>query len=244
MDELELIIDFHKDALRQGPGSRETTEKAFKLTQLSKSANLTIADIGCGTGGQTLVLAEMTESGITAVDLFPEFIDRLKAINHPQITPLLGSMDALSFKTDSLDLIWSEGAVYIMGFKEGTQYWRQFLKDGGILAVSELTWLTDERPDELEQYWTGEYPQIATISEKIRQLEDGGYELITHFTIPESDWIEHYYAPMEQRADEFLKRHNNSPEAQNFIHNEMKEIGFYKKFKHYFGYVFYIARKV
>ena len=56
------------------PGSPEVTRKALSfidnLTNESK-----IADIGCGTGGQTMVVADDAPGHITGIDLFPTFID-------------------------------------------------------------------------------------------------------------------------------------------------------------------------
>jgi len=48
MTELEMLIDFHKDANRQGPGSSSETKKALSLIDFGKSNNLNVADIGCG----------------------------------------------------------------------------------------------------------------------------------------------------------------------------------------------------
>ena len=79
MTEMELLIDFHKDAERQGPGSNEDTLKALGFLSLDKSRLLKVADIGCGSGAQTIVLAQNLNAKITAVDLFPEFLDKLIA---------------------------------------------------------------------------------------------------------------------------------------------------------------------
>jgi SAM-dependent methyltransferase len=62
-----------------------------------------------------------------------------------KITTLEKSMDALDFDDETFDIIWSEGAIYIMGFETGVKQWRNFLKPGGYLAVSEITWLTNKR---------------------------------------------------------------------------------------------------
>jgi hypothetical protein len=39
-----------------------------------------------------------------------------------------------------------------MGFEQGVAYWKRFLKPGGILAVSEITWLTATRPKAIEAH--------------------------------------------------------------------------------------------
>ena len=53
----------------------------------------------------------------------------------------------LPFPRESLDLIWSEGAIYTLGFAAGLAVWRPSLKERAFLAVAELTWLTDFRAE-------------------------------------------------------------------------------------------------
>ena len=75
MENLELLIDLHKYALRQGPGGVEETEKAIDLAMLDRSKELKIADIGCGTGASATLLAKKLNAQVTAVDFLPEFIE-------------------------------------------------------------------------------------------------------------------------------------------------------------------------
>jgi len=248
MDELSLIVDFHKEAVRLGPGSTEETGKALKLTNLNLEENLKIADIGCGSGAQTLDLARLTKGKIIAVDLFPEFLEKVKEQANMEgfterINTLQCSMEDLPFEEESLDLIWSEGAIYKMGFQKGLQAWRKFIKPGGFIAVSELTWLKDERPPELENYWTGTYTEIRSAEVKKEQLKDCGYDLVGSFTISESSWLDNYYSPLMNHIPEFLKKHSEDKKAQMLVQEEQHEVDMYKKYKDYFGYVFYIGRK-
>jgi ubiquinone/menaquinone biosynthesis C-methylase UbiE len=249
MKDIELIVDFHKEARRLAPGSKEETLKALKLTNLNLSNELNIADIGCGSGAQTLDLARLTHGKIIAVDLFPEFLEKVKEHAAGQgfkerINTLQCSMDDLPFEEESLDLIWSEGAIYNMGFQKGLQAWRRFLKPGGYIAVSELTWLKDNRPPELEEFWSGTYSEIRSAEVKKEQLQQGGYELAGSFTLSEQSWMDNYYSPMLSRIPEFLKRHLKDKKAENLVKEEQNEIDLYKKYKDYYGYVFYIGRKV
>ncbi|WP_345851385.1 class I SAM-dependent methyltransferase [Shewanella algae] len=74
-----LMVDLHLDGERQGPGDEKETFRALAHAQLDTSSPLKVADIGCGTGASTIVLAKnLPNAEITAVDLFPEFLTVLK----------------------------------------------------------------------------------------------------------------------------------------------------------------------
>jgi SAM-dependent methyltransferase len=249
VDELNLLIDLHIGAERQGPGDATQTRKAIALAELSPSSQLKVADIGCGTGASTLVLAQELRSQIIAVDNLPEFLGALRSRAEwagvsDRITTMSASMDSLPFEDGSLDVMWSEGAIYNIGFSNGIRHWRRFLKPGGLLAVSELTWLTARRPSELEEYWRAQYADVATASSKMDVLERAGYEPVGYFVLPEHCWIDAYYRPMQRRFPAFLERHGSSEAAKAVVAAEVLEIDLYKRFRRFVSYGFYIARKI
>ena len=245
----DLLIDLHKGSKRQGPGGDEQTIQALQLAGLMGNSHLLkIADIGCGTGASTLILAEHLNAKITAVDLFQDFLDILiaDARKHgftDKITTLAGPMEELTFEEGSLDVIWAEGAIYNMGFAKGVEYFKRFLKPGGILAASEITWLAKYRPAEIQQHWDTEYTEIATASDKIGILEDQGFILKGYFPLQESCWMDNYYTPLENAYDAFLDRHN-SDDARAIIEAEKIEVSLYRKYQSYYSYGFYIAQKI
>jgi len=252
MDESKLfalLVDLHRDGARQGPGSDAETLRALELSRLDPASAIDVADIGCGTGASTLALAgKLQNARITAVDLFPEFLGILatradeSGLSH-RITTKEGSMESLPFADDSLDLIWSEGAIYNMGFAKGVEAWRQFLRPGGVLAVSEITWLRPDPPEAIRQHWESEYPEIATAPEKISVLERVGYDLLGYFVLPSSSWIDNYYEPTEARISAFLARHAGESEAVELVEMERQEVALYKRYQGFFSYGFYVARK-
>lgn len=145
-----IIYDFFSNTERQGPGSTVETIKALGfidgLTQNSK-----IADIGCVTGGQTMVLGENTPCEIIGIDTWPGFIDQFNKNAHiknlsDRVKGIVGDMENLPFQEEEFDLIWSEGAIYNIGFERGLNEWRKFLKPGGYIAVTENTWFSEVRP--------------------------------------------------------------------------------------------------
>ena len=248
MSELELIIDLHKKSQRQGPGSEKETLLALNLINLQQDGDMKLADIGCGSGGQTITLAQNFKGNITAVDLFPEVLDELKETSkklrlQDRIKTLEASMDNLPFSAEEFDVIWSEGAIYNMGFATGIQNWKKFLKTGGHFALSEITWTTNSRPQEIEDFWNGEYPDINTAANKIKILESNGFTLVGYFTLSEESWMENYYQPLESQFEPFLERNKNSFLAKKIVRDYISETELYMKYKEYYSYGFYIAKK-
>ena len=249
MDDLGLLLDLHIGGDRQGPGSPSATRRAMELAGLPGQTGLRIADIGCGTGAASLILAQDLDADIVAVDFLPDFLSELEtrataAGVIQRIQTLPASMDALPFQSGEFDVIWSEGAIYNIGFETGLRTWRPFLKPGGILAVSELTWLTRDRPDELTEHWAREYAEVGLASEKIAQLEAGGYQVLGYFPLPPDCWLGTYYRPMQQRFPAFLKRHDNSDQARALVDADQAEIALYERYAAYVSYGFYVAQKL
>ncbi len=245
--DLNLIVEYFSTVKRQGPGSPEVTQKALSfidnLTDESK-----IADIGCGSGGQTMVLAQHAQGTITGIDLFPQFIDlfnsNAKELNlQNRVKGIIESMDNLSFQNEELDLIWSEGAIYNIGFERGLKEWRKFLKKGGYIAVSEASWFTDERPAEIEEFWTA-YPEIDTIPKKVAQMQAAGYLPVASFVIPEECWTENFFVPQIPAQEKFLDKYPENVSAQKFISYTRHEAEIYDEYKEFYGYVFYIGKKI
>ena len=248
MDDIQLLIDLHRHTDRQGPGGEAETLLAARLAGLDPSTRLQIADIGCGTGNATLLLARELNAHVTAVDLAPEFIDELRNKVEEQgladrITPRVASMNDLPFEDETFDVMWSEGAIYNIGFERGAREWRRLLKPGGILAVSEITWTTDKRPAELQAFWDEAYPEIDTAAGKIHALERSGYAPVGYFVLPEACWLDNYYGPLQGGFDEFLNRHGHSEDARALVQAEEREIELYRNYRAFFSYGFYVARK-
>ena len=249
MDELQLLISLHENTSRQGPGGATATRLSITLSGLETARGLTIADIGCGSGASTLVLAQHLDAHITAVDLVPDFLARLEADAAragvaERIETLAASMDALPFAATALDAIWSEGAIYNMGFANGVAAWRNYLKPGGILALSELTWLTRDRPAELAAHWLRVYSEVATAAAKLAILEQHGFSPLGYFVLPETCWLDNYYRPLERQFAGFLAVHGNSDAARAVVDAERREIELYERYKDYVGYGYYVAKKL
>lgn len=242
-----LICDFFSSMKRQGPGSPEVTLKALSFIDNLDDESL-IADIGCGTGGQTMVLAGHAPGRITGLDFLPRFIDifnrNAKQLGlQDRVRGIVGSMHDLPFGYEELDLIWSEGAIYNIGFERGLNEWRKYLKPGGYVAVSESSWFTDERPAEIDDFWMAAYPEIDTIPNQVAKVYRAGYLPVAVFILPESCWTEHYFAPKVAAAEVFLDKYAGDKTAEEFAAFQFAEEELYRKYKGFYGYTFFIAKK-
>jgi ubiquinone/menaquinone biosynthesis C-methylase UbiE len=245
--ELQLICEYFSNVERQGPGSPEVTMKALSFIDgLTKKSR--IADIGCGTGGQTMVLGKHTPGSIKGIDLFPRFIELFnqnaqKAGLNDRVKGLVGTMEDLPFKDEELDLIWSEGAIYNIGFKRGLEEWRKFLKPGGYLAVTEATWFTEKRPEEITTFWQA-YSEIDTIPVKVTQMQEAGYLPVASFILPENCWTDHFFMPQVAAQELFLEKFRDNPTAENLVAYLKHEAELYNKYSDFYGYTFFIGKKI
>ena len=245
--DVKLICEFFSTMERQGPGSPEATLKALSfIDNLTEQSQ--IADLGCGTGGQTMVLAQHAPGQITGLDLFPDFIhifnrNAERSGLQDRVKGIVGSMDHLPFMKESLDLIWSEGAIYNIGFERGLNEWREFLKPGGYLAVSEASWFTGERPAEINDFWMNAYPEIDTIPNQVARIHKAGYIPVATFILPATCWTEHYFAPKIKAKDIFLAKYAGNKTAEELVAFELYEEVLYRRYQDFYGYTFFIAKK-
>ncbi len=246
--DLNLIFELHAGLERQGPGSPEMTVKALSfLDKLNKNSR--VADLGCGTGKPTMVLAQNIPGNITGVDFFPGFIntfnDNAQKLNlQERVKGIVGSMENLPFQKEELDLIWSEGAISGIGFEIGLNYWKDFLKKDGYVAVTYESWFTNERPAEIEMWWIDNVPEINTIGHNITIMQKTGYRLVAAFTLPEKCWTDNYFFPRETAGKALLEKYAGDKKVEDFIAQMRYEAELYSKYKQYYGYVFYIGRKI
>ncbi len=246
--DLNLISELHIGLKRQGPGSPEMTIKALSfLDNLNKISR--VADLGCGTGGQTMVLAQNITGNITGVDFLPDFIkifnDNAKKLNFQErVKGIVGSMDNLPFQKEEFDLIWSEGAIAGIGFEKGLNYWKNFLKTGGYVAITYESWFTDERPAEVEKWWIDNVPEISTVGHNILIMQKSGYIPVAVFALPEKCWTDNYFVPREAAGKALLEKYAGNKTVEDFIALMNYEAELYQKYKEYYGYVFYIGKKV
>ena len=242
-----MFFDIHQGLPREGPGDTASTLRAYRAVG-GVPAGGRILDVGCGPGAPTIDLANASAASIMAVDNHRPYLDRLReraraAGASDRIQTLQASMFSLPFRPASFDLIWSEGAIYILGFARGLEEWRALLRPGGHVAVTDLSWLTPEIPSEPLSFWSRNYPAIRHVAENIDIAARKGFEPIDLFTLPESAWWDEYYAPMEARLSVLRSQYRGDAKALAVIESTAEQINLYRRFSGCYGYVFYVLRK-
>ena len=213
----KFFFEIFEDLPRQGPGQRASTERALGfLPPLTSEHRL--LDIGCGTGTQTFDLARACAARITAVDLHAPFLDQLatRAAEEglgERVQTQVGDMGALDFPVASFDVLWSEGAVFIIGFAEGLRRWRPLLKPGGFLVVSDLCWLSAEPPEEMRDFLGEAADHVTDVAGRRAIAEGSGYRIVADFPLPAGGWRDGYYGPLARVCDAFEERHAGDEEA-------------------------------
>ena len=135
----KIFWEVHSGLPREGPGDNKSTKKAYMmLKDLPK--NPCILDVGCGPGMQTIELAKLSSGRIVALDNHQPFLDDLNTSAEKEgvgnrIRTVNGDMFNLDYKNNSFNLLWSEGAIFIIGFEKGLRKWRRLLTANGYLVV-------------------------------------------------------------------------------------------------------------
>lgn len=223
-----------------GPGCEADTIKAIKILPKSPTQAL---EIGCGKGVSSLLLSEHTQAKIVAVDnesgAVSEFANKVQQLGLAErISVQCASMTELPFANSSFDFILSEGAAYIMGFEAALRAWQPLLKNEGVMAVSDLVWLTNERAGEAVEFWQGEYPDMQTVPTRLQQIKAAGYQLVEHFTLSQESWTT-YYEPLKQRIAEI----EGSMPSSQAIADIKRELAIYDNYLGEFGYQMFIMQK-
>lgn len=243
---MNYFMEVYGSLPRAGPGSDELTRRAFEMIP-SLPDSPRILDVGCGPGKQTVELLRSCAGSVVALDFLPEMIDRTIAEADSagvldRLETVLQDMREMSFPESSFDVIWSEGAIYNLGFATGLEKLRSLAKPGGYVAVSEAVWLKPHPPAEAVEFWQ-DYPEIDSVTAKLEVIKRTGYEVLGHFVFPANAWTDQYYEPMERRIAEKEIAWSGIPEAEAVLSEARNEIAVFRKHSDYYSYAFFIMRK-
>jgi len=248
---LATFFSIYEQLDRKGPGSYSATQCALQSCN-DLPENPKLLDIGCGSGANAIDLAQMSTAVITSIDVYEPYVKeaRMKAVASrlgKRINVQQADMAKLPFSAESFDIIWSEGAAYIMGFDAALAYWKQFIVPHGYLVVSEAVWLHPKFPDgipyDLKYFWQESYSAMRNTEQNIVAIKEAGYKLLGNFVIPQKDW-DKFYNTLEQHVSNLPQSFLDRPYAENILALIDREIELYRKYRGAYGYEFYILGKL
>jgi hypothetical protein len=141
----------------------------------------------------------------------------------------------------TIDLLWSEGAAYNVGFANALTTWEKAIKPNRFAVVSELSWLREQVPDAVREFFRLRYPEMRSVPQNISTAETAGYKIFNIYTLPKEAWVKDYYDVLEPRAKSLV---NHSDVAvRNFAIETLKEIETFKISEDSYGYVFYVLQR-
>ena len=227
-----------------GPGGNAHTLHVLRL--LPKQQFRIIVDAGCGTGRQTVVLAKELGTLVHAVDAYEPFLhdltQRVKGvgIEHLVHTHCMDMQD-IPAVFPHIDLLWSEGAAYNIGFANALTMWASAINQDGFVVVSELSWLRDQVPDGVREFFLSGYPAMQSLQQNLALAANAGYRVLTTYTLPKEAWVEGYYDVLEPRAKALVDHPDAS--VRDFAVETLKEIEIFLRSEESYGYVFYVLQR-
>ncbi|NEV60345.1 class I SAM-dependent methyltransferase [Thiorhodococcus minor] len=242
----EIFFAVYEALPRQGPGSRACTARALGLCS-GLPPDPAILDLGCGVGGQTLHLAELTAGSIVAIDSHAPSIARLTATLAERglasrIQAIVGDMANPKQPPGSFDLVWSEGALYNIGIAKALRIGHDLLRPGGYLAFTDAVWRTENPPPAVRASFE-DYPTMGRADDVIATIQASELELIDHFTLPDAAWWDDFYTPMEQRIDALHRTYAQDAEALAILEQMAEEPAMHRRSSQHYAYEFFVTRR-
>jgi SAM-dependent methyltransferase len=239
-----VFFDVHSNLPREGPGNRDSTARALRLMGPVPKKPL-IVDIACGPGAQTLDLAQLVpDARIIATDAYPPYLKELArraaaAGLTERIDTRVGDMAALAIDPGTADVLWCEGAAYIIGVPQALRLWPPLLKPGGHIALTEPVWLKPDPPATVRKNWE-EYPAMTDVPGCRGIIRRAGLKLLGDFLLPEAAWWDDYYGPLDARRRQIEAKYAGDAVAEAVLQEAADEVAAYRNYSAYFGYQFFV----
>lgn len=250
----------HSGLDREAPGSVDSTRRALAMVTDLPPAPL-VVDAGCGPGASAVDLAlALPGARVVAVDLHAPFVaavaeravaagvgDRVVGVAGDMAD--LGGVLATAGVGGPVDLIWSEGAAYVIGFEAALAAWRSLLVAGGAggrggaIALTDAVWTSPTVPQAVRDYWEAGYPDIQPAQVRRAQIAPAGFHRVGDFPLPRGDW-EAYYEPIRSRVEALRPEAADDPELAGALAATEEELAIFDGGgAEAVGYQFFVMRR-
>jgi trans-aconitate methyltransferase len=240
-DPIELLFGGME---KLGPGDDAHTLHVLRL--LPEDRFRVVVDAGCGTGRQTMVLARELATLIHCIDTYEPFLNHLLQRAQRAGMAHLVQAHTMDMKDipgafQNIDLLWSEGAAYNIGFPNALATWAPALRPGGYAVISELSWMREQVPEAEKEFFGAAYPDMRSVQQNIAAAEMAGYKLLATHTLPRESWIDGYYDILLPRAQGLLD--HPDPSVRNLASETLREIEVFESSQGSYGYVLYALQR-
>jgi len=245
---IQALIHIHRTLPRKGPGADQATNDIFDFCAPFLGKNPLMADMGCGNGYGSFKLIDRFGGTVRAIDFAKPFLQELEAQreNHPcsgQIQPIQGDMLDPVLIAGSYDLIWSEGAIAIVGVANALKAWHPFVKSAGLLVYSEACWRVKHPEPEAVAYYNTHYTDLTDRQGHINRAEDIGYKVLHTLDLPSMAWWGNYYAPLKERVEELATTVEPGSALAMVVASFEEQTRMFERFCHQYGYTFFVLQK-
>ena len=241
----DAIYEVFGPLSRGAPGNDAATLRALDAVP-GRDAVRRVLDLGAGRGRAAFALARaLPHARVTAVDIHAPFVEGIaerarEAGLADRIQAVRGDMEKIEVARGSIDLVWAEGSIYVIGMERALAMWRPWLRPGGCVAFSDLVRWAGDLSEEARAFWAVEYPGMASEAAIRSRAESAGYRVVRGFRMPR-DAHEAYYAPLEARVAELAG--SADADIRHVLAGLRKEIAVVRRFSDEAGYTFFVLRR-
>ncbi len=241
----DLIYGVFASLSQGAPGDNASTWRALDAIP-DRDAVRQVLDLGAGYGRSTFALAAaLPDAQLTSVDIHAPFVERMAERARKEglagrVRPLCADMGTLAIAKGSMDLIWAEGSIYLVGVERALALWRPWLRPGCCLVFSDFVRWAEDLSPECRSFWAGEYPDM-TSEVGVRSLAAAaGYRTLASFRLSRAAH-EAYYAPLDARLTELADRDDAG--LAKLLQEFRIEIEMTRRYSDEAGYTFFVLQR-
>ena len=241
----DAIYEVFGPLLQGAPGNDASTLRALDAVP-ERDAVRQVLDLGAGHGRTTFALARaLPDVRITAVEIHSPFAGRIAQRAREtgladRVRTECGDMAGIDVAPGSIDLIWAEGSIYVVGMERVFAMWRPWLRPGGCVAFSDFVQWTGDLSKEARAFWAVEYPDMASEDAIRSRAEAAGYRVVTSFRMSR-EAHDAYYVPLEARVAELAGCADSN--VRKVLEGIRREIDVVRRFPDEAGYMFFVLQR-